>query len=177
MNAYLDNCSDAIKGLSKFLLTTRFSHAVTHPGITWYELYLLAVAHTSQPIDVISSSNAASAKTIAMQIRTFARGTSAFVRFLLTLEHLCLFRASTLAYNRMQVYGFDNKPQHICLAPVLHADIVSALDASMLSITHQLSVAQKRALDNSNLQVKVHTFKGAGTFRCLPQLQTLSGCV
>ena len=110
MNAYLDNISDAIESLSKFLLTSRFSHAVTHPGITWYELYLLAVAHTSHPIDVISSFTAASAKTIAIQIRALAKETSALVRFLLTLEHQRFFRASTLVCNRMQAYGFDNKP-------------------------------------------------------------------
>ena len=64
MNSYLEGTSDTIRGLAKFLLTTKFSFAVTHPGITWYELYLLALAHTSQPTDIISSNTAASAKLL-----------------------------------------------------------------------------------------------------------------
>ena len=77
----------------------------------------------------------------------------------------------------MQAYGFDNKLKQICLAPLLHADIVTALNASMLNISRQLSRAQREALGNGNLQVKIHTFNGAGTFRCVPQLQSLADSV
>ena len=154
-----------------------FSRVATHAGLTWYELYLLAVAHTLQPVDAVTSSTAAAAKTIAMQIRTFAMETSSFVRFLLTPDSQMLFHASSSTHNRMHAYGFENRPQHTCLVPHLHADIASALNVTMLDLTHQLSNTQKRSLADGNLQVKVHSFKGAGSFRCAPQLQMLSECM
>eukprot|EP00973_Karenia_brevis_P003669 508025-Karenia_brevis.AAC.1 len=87
-------------------------HATSQPGITWYEMFLLAAAMMPNPLDFTSSSTAQVAKNITHVLREFAVEFNKFVKFAIDPQHHNIFLASSKQENRMRAYGFTNRPQH-----------------------------------------------------------------
>ena len=81
LQSHLDESKPVITGLSHLLVHCRCAHLVDHPGLTWYELFLLALAFTPQPHTVVSSHSAQSAKSITFLLREFAVDTMKYVKF------------------------------------------------------------------------------------------------
>eukprot|EP00973_Karenia_brevis_P024081 3322363-Karenia_brevis.AAC.1 len=97
-----------------------------------------------------------------------------FVKFAIHPSHHRLFLASPHEPNRMQAYGFINRPQHIFMIPRLRNDVTSQLNLALLSMTRPLSRAQQDSLQQGTLQLRPHKFVGFTTFKCLPQLRQLA---
>ena len=81
VDEFLVNSQPVIAGLSHIFCCCFFTHTVDAPGLTWYELYLLAAACTPRPRTLISSTTAQPAKSITSILREFAVETMRLVEF------------------------------------------------------------------------------------------------
>ena len=71
-------------------------------GLTWYELYLLALAASDQPLDLHNPGKAKARTSIFAQIENFRTQALRLARFMLNDRHLSLFKASSMAGNRLK---------------------------------------------------------------------------
>ena len=132
---HLSDSKPVITGLSHLLLNFRCTHVVDQPGLTWHELFLLALAFTPHPHAVVSSHTAQSAKNIAFLLRGFAVDTVKFVKFALQPQCHKFFLASTSHLNRLLAYGISNKMPHTSLMIQLDDQAYEALNIAMLNIS------------------------------------------
>ena len=146
---------------------------VDTPGLTWYELYLLAAACTPRPRSLISSTSAQPAKNITFLLRKFAVETMRLVKFAVQTQYHPYFLASQSATNRMQAYGVWNRPQHTSVMVRLNSDAFAALDKALLNMTSTLTKNQRDSLAAGTFQVKMRKFHGFTTVKCVSQLDTL----
>eukprot|EP00973_Karenia_brevis_P018014 2474841-Karenia_brevis.AAC.1 len=158
LDEFLRDATTPIKGLARLLLNCTFSNNDVTSGITWYELYLLSIGFSDNP-HCLENSSAVSSKPIKYPLREFAKQAVALVKYMLCVDGQLHFRASNRAPNRMRNYGFSNCPQHLRLAPLLHAGVLDLLNVAVLQINRPLSIAQKTALQNTTLTISTYDFK------------------
>eukprot|EP00973_Karenia_brevis_P046202 6404471-Karenia_brevis.AAC.1 len=98
---FLHHLPHAITGLFRLLSCFRIASSGDTSGISWMELYFLAVALSPTPMLDFRTDRAQSRRTIAQLLREFMTASMKFVRFLLPRHYQALFLASFAPPNRL----------------------------------------------------------------------------
>ena len=151
---FLAHSQPVTAGLSHLFSCCTFAHMVDTPGLTWYELYLLAAACTPQPRSLISSTSAQPAKNITF-LREFAVETMRLVKFAIQTQCHPYFLASQSLHNKMQAYGVWNRPQHTSIMIQLDSGVFAALDEALLNMTSKLTKNQRDSLTAASQRLNV----------------------
>eukprot|EP00973_Karenia_brevis_P063770 8865114-Karenia_brevis.AAC.1 len=156
IHEYLQNAPLTIRGLHVLLSSHLISSAGKEPGLTWLELYLLAIALVEDPVAQTHGTTAVPAKTISAQIRSFTTHALHFVHFALPPHFHQLFRSGSKSLSRTLCFGFASHLAHTQLFVDLPARCLDALQLVVLQLTSTFTRDQSAAYSTGNLSMLTH---------------------
>eukprot|EP00973_Karenia_brevis_P040762 5642065-Karenia_brevis.AAC.1 len=155
LNKYIFTAPPIITGFQRLVTCFLVASDDSKSGLTWLELFLLAVALCDSPLTLIRSNTAKSQKPLVHQLREFAAHATKFLKFALVVPSQCLFAATHVAPNRLQHYGYHTRLTHTKVHIKLSNSVRATLDFIMLSLRQPLPRDQIAALGRGNLRLKL----------------------
>ena len=165
--------SQILQGLYQVVNNYYFVQNTSGPGISWIELYLLALAHCPNPNEMLWQRVAKQRPLIYRTLKAFRLHGTQLMKFMLSPAYAHLYDGVHNGSNRLEHYGFTTRLPHTKVIPVLHPSVAKYINRAMLNLTSPLNKKQVTALEQGQLLLKTHKFTGYGSFKCQLQIKEL----